>query len=133
ASREPVDGVERPDAYGRGVGVLAAGIGITGLVTYAYFSLASHNLSHSDYGGVTLLWSAVFVVVSILYRPVEQLLSRTIADRDARGQRGIEHLRVAGTIQLALGATFAVAGLALRHPLEDGLFGGSSTLYWVMI
>ena len=37
------------------------------------------------------------------------------------------------TIQLALGLLFAVAALALRGPLEDDLFSGSATLYWVMI
>ena len=46
--------------YGRGAAILSVGIGVTGLVTYAYFSLASHTLSHSSYGGITLLWSAVF-------------------------------------------------------------------------
>ena len=122
-----------PRGYGRGAAVLSVGIGVTGLVTYAYFSLASHSLSDADYGGITLLWSAVFIVVSILYRPVEQLLSRTIADRDARGQAGAEHLRVAGTIQLALGVAFAAVALALRGPLQDDLFEGSSTLYWVLI
>jgi O-antigen/teichoic acid export membrane protein len=131
ASAEP--GPERRPGYGRGAAVLSVGIGVTGLVTYAYFSLASHSLSDDDYGGVTLLWSAVFIVVSVLYRPVEQLLSRTIADRDARGQTGTEHLRVAATIQLALGVLFAVVALALRGPLEDDLFEGASTLYWVMI
>ena len=119
--------------YGRGAAVLSVGIGVTGLVTYAYFSLASHALSDDDYGGITLLWSAVFVVVSVMYRPVEQLLSRTIAERDAHGQEGHEHLRVAATIQLGLGALFAVVALALRSVLEDDLFNGSSTLYWVMI
>jgi O-antigen/teichoic acid export membrane protein len=119
--------------YGRGAAVLSVGIGVTGLVTYAYFSLASHTLSDSDYGGVTLLWSAVFIVVSVLYRPVEQLLSRTIADRDVRGLEGTDHLRVAATIQLALAALFAVVALALRGPLEDGLLEGAGTLYWVMI
>ena len=123
----------RPTGYGRGAAVLSVGFGVTGLVTYAYFSLASHSLSDSAYGGITLLWSTVFIVVSILYRPVEQLLSRTIAERDARGQAGNEHLRVAATIQLALGFVFAVVALALYRPLEHGLFGGSSTLYWVMI
>jgi O-antigen/teichoic acid export membrane protein len=120
-------------AYGRGAAILSAGIGVTGLVTYAYFALASHSLSEHDYGGITLLWSAVFITVSVLYRPVEQLLSRTIADRDARGRRGNEHLRVAATIQLGLGGLFAVAALALRGPLEDDLLGGSETLYWVLI
>ena len=119
--------------YGRGAAILSVGIGVTGLVTYAYFSLASHSLTDEEYGRITLLWSAVFVVVSILYRPVEQLLSRTIAERDARGQSGSDHLRVAATIQLALGAAFAAAALALRGPIEDELFEGASTLYWVLI
>ena len=119
--------------YGRGAAVLSVGIASTGVVTYAYFAVASHALSSSAYGGIALLWSAVFVVVSILYRPVEQLLSRTIADRDARGVGGAEHLRVAATIQLALGALFVVVALALRHPLEHGLLGGARALYWVMV
>jgi O-antigen/teichoic acid export membrane protein len=120
-------------SYGRGAAILSAGIGATGLVTYAYFSLASYSLSEHDYGGVTLLWSAIFVTVSVLYRPVEQLLSRTIADRHARALHGSEHLRVAATIQLALGLVFVVAALLLRGPLQDDLLGGRETLYWVLI
>ena len=120
-------------SYGRGAAILSVGIGVTGLVTYTYFSLASHALSETDYGGITLLWSAVFIVVSVLYRPVEQLLSRTIADRAARGVTGAEHLRVAATIQLGLGVLFAIVALALRGPLEEDLFNGSETLYWVLI
>jgi len=108
-------------------------IGVTGLVTYAYFSLASHSLSDHDYGEITLLWSAIFIIVSVLYRPVEQLLSRTISDRDVRGQTGNEHLRVAATIQLSLGVLFAVVALALHHPLKDNLLNGKSALYWVLI
>jgi O-antigen/teichoic acid export membrane protein len=113
--------------------VLSLGIGATGVITFAYFSLASHSLSESDYGGITLLWSAVFITVSVLYRPVEQLRSRTIADRDAHGVEGREHLRVAATIQLALGAVFVLAALLLRAPLQDDLLGGSERLYWVLI
>jgi O-antigen/teichoic acid export membrane protein len=63
-----------PRSYGRGAAVLSVGIGITGLVTYTYFSLASHSLADDEYGRISLLWSAVFVVVSVIYRPVEQLL-----------------------------------------------------------
>ena len=120
-------------SYGRGAAILSVGIGATGLITFAYFSLASYSLSEDEYGRITLLWSATFITVSVLYRPVEQLLSRTIADHDARGVAGTEHLRVAATIQLALGVAFAVVALALRGPIEDDLFGGSSTLYWVLV
>ena len=34
--------------YGRGAAILSAGIGLTGLITFAYFSLASHALSEED-------------------------------------------------------------------------------------
>lgn len=120
-------------SYGRGAAILSVGIGATGLITFAYFSLASHALPEDEYGRITLLWSAMFITVSVLYRPVEQLLSRTIADHDARGVGGTAHLRVAATIQLALGLLFAVVALVLRGPIQDDLFGGSSTLYWVLL
>ena len=120
-------------SYGRGAAILSVGIGATGLITFAYFSLASHALPEDEYGRITLLWSAVFITVSVLYRPVEQLLSRTIADHDARGVQGTEHLRVAGTIQLGLGLLFVVVALALRGPIEDDLFAGSSALYWILV
>ena len=120
-------------SYGRGAAVLSVGIGVTGAVTFGYFALASHSLPESQYGRVTLLWSAVFITVSVLYRPVEQLLSRTIADRDARGVTGTEHLRVAATIQLGLGVLFVVAALALRGPIQDDLLDGSGTLYTILI
>jgi O-antigen/teichoic acid export membrane protein len=112
--------------------VLSVGIGVTGLITYAYFALASHSLSKDDYGHISLLWSSVFIVVSILYRPVEQLLSRTIADRAARGQTGTDHLRVAATIQLGLGVVFAVLALVFRSTIEDDLFDGSAALFWIL-
>jgi O-antigen/teichoic acid export membrane protein len=120
-------------SYGRGAALLSVGIGATGLITFGYFSLASYSLEEAEYGRITLLWSAVFITVSVLYRPVEQLLSRTIADRDARGIHGGEHLRVAATIQLSLGLLFAVVALLLRGPIEDDLFGGSAALYWILI
>jgi O-antigen/teichoic acid export membrane protein len=118
---------------GRGAAVLSVGIATTGLVTYTYFALASHNLSADDYGQITLLWSAVFITVSVLYRPVEQLLSRTIADHDARGVPGSSHLRIAATIQLALGVLFAVLALVFKDRLQNDLFDGNETLYWILV
>src|SRR3954447_24569583 len=119
--------------FGRAAGLLSVGIGSAGLLTYVYFSLASHRLDKVDYGEVVVLWSAVFVTISVLFRPIEQLLSRTIAERQARQQPIGQSLRVAATIQLALAATFAVAALALRAPLQDHLLSGNATLYWILV
>ena len=72
-------------SYGKSAGILSIGIATTGVVTFAYFAVASHVLTPNEYKGISLLWSVMFVVISIIYRPIEQLLSRTIADRRARG------------------------------------------------
>ena len=113
--------------------MLSIGVGSAGLLTYVYFSLASHNLDRTSYGEVVVLWSAVFVTISILFRPVEQLLSRTIAVRQAHDEPIGDALRVAATLQLGLAAAFAAAALALREPLQDDLLSGNDTLYWILV
>lgn len=117
--------------YGKTAGFLAIGVGLTGLITYAYFLIASHTLSKLDYGQITILWSAVFITISTLYRPVEQLLSRHVSERLAKGEPLNQPMRVAATIQIGLALTFAVVALALRGPIQDDLLEGNETLYWV--
>jgi O-antigen/teichoic acid export membrane protein len=120
-------------SYGSGARLLSIGIAATGLFTFAYFSVASHVLDDDAYGRVSLLWSVLFVTMSVIYRPVEQLLSRTIADRRARGLQGGHSLRVPATIQASFAAAFLVVAFALHGPIEDGLFDGESALYWILI
>jgi len=117
--------------YGKTASFLAVGVGLTGVITYAYFLIASHVLSKPDYGQITVLWSAVFITISTLYRPVEQLLSRHISERLVKREPIGQPMRVASTIQLGLAAFFAVVALALRGPIQDGLLEGNETLYWV--
>ncbi|HEX8689424.1 MAG TPA: hypothetical protein VF729_04190 [Solirubrobacterales bacterium] len=119
--------------YGKTASFLAIGVGLTGVITYVYFFIASHVLSKPDYGEITVVWSAVFITVSTLYRPVDQLLSRHISERLARGEPVREPVLVATKIQLGLAAAFAVLTLALRGPIEDGLLSGNETLYWVFL
>lgn len=117
--------------YGKTAGFLAIGVGLTGVITYAYFLIASHTLSKPDYGQITVLWSAVFITVSTLYRPVEQLLSRHVSERLMKDEPLSQPMRVASTIQIGLALTFAVIALALRGPIQDDLLEGNETLYWV--
>jgi len=119
--------------YGRGARVLSLGIATTGLVTFAYFSVASHLLDDEEYKAVSLLWSLLFVTVSVIYRPIEQLLSRTIADRRARGLEHDHPLRTPLLIQGGFALAFAAVALALRGPIEDGLFDGAGALYWILV
>ncbi len=120
-------------SYGRGARVLSIGIATTGLVTFAYFALAAHALTPVEYTRISLVWSIMFVVASVIYRPIEQLLSRTIADRRARGHGSADNLRVALLIQGAFALTFLTIALVLRDPLQNDLFDGSAALYWVLV
>jgi len=117
--------------YGKTASFLAVGVGLTGLITYAYFLIASHVLSKPDYGQITVLWSAVFITISTLYRPIEQLLSRHISERMVKGEPIGQPMRVASTIQFGLSLTFAVLAVSLRGPIQNGLLEGNETLYWV--
>ena len=124
-------GIASSADYGKTASFLAIGVGLTGLITYAYFLIASHVLSKPDYGQITVLWSAVFITISTLYRPIEQLLSRHISERRTKGASVNEPMRVASTIQLGLSLFFAVVALALRGPIQNSLLEGNETLYWV--
>lgn len=117
--------------YGKTASFLAVGVGLTGVITYAYFLIASHVLSKPDYGQITVLWSAVFITISTLYRPVEQLLSRHVSERLTKGEPVGQPMRVAATIQIGLSLTFAVLALILRGPIQDDLLEGNEALYWV--
>jgi O-antigen/teichoic acid export membrane protein len=119
--------------YGRGARVLSIGIAATGLVTFAYFSVASHILDKDAYGRIGTLWAVAFVIVSVIYRPIEQLLSRTIAERRARGLDQAHPLRTPLLIQLGFALTFLAVALALHGRVRDGVFDGSDALYWVLV
>jgi O-antigen/teichoic acid export membrane protein len=128
---EPGAGGATSAEYGKTASFLAVGVGLTGVITYAYFLIASHVLSKPDYGQITVLWSAVFITISTLYRPIEQLLSRHISERLAKGEPIGQPMRVASTIQLGLSLTFTVLALALRGPIQNDLLEGNEALYWV--
>jgi len=130
-SAGPGTGTASTADYGRTASFLAIGVGLTGVITYVYFFIASHVLSKPDYGQITVLWSAVFITISTLYRPIEQLLSRHIAEHTVKGEPISGTMRVASTIQLGLSLTFAVVALALRGPIQNGVLEGNETLYWV--
>jgi O-antigen/teichoic acid export membrane protein len=112
--------------------VLSIGIASTGIFTFAYLAAASHDLGPKAYGRVSLCWAIMFVVLSVIYRPVEQLLSRMIADRRARGLEG-HPLRVPALIQASFAVLFLIVALALRPQIENNLFDGSAGLYWILV
>ena len=81
--------------YGRSAGLLTIALGTAGLLAYAFFAVSSHTLDKDDYGTIVVLWSVIFFAASTLFRPIEQLLSRTLAEHEQIGEGSGHVLRIA--------------------------------------
>jgi O-antigen/teichoic acid export membrane protein len=119
--------------YGRTASLVSFGIGLSGVLLYGFFALASHTLTADEYGDVVVLWLIVFATVSTLFRPVEQLLAREIATARAGGGGETRALRSAAWIAFALAGAFVIVALLAREPLETDVFSGDSFLYWSLL
>ncbi|MGE4428350.1 MAG: hypothetical protein AB7G37_17990 [Solirubrobacteraceae bacterium] len=130
---DPSSGATR--SYGSGARILSLGIASTGLLTFLFFSVASHALGddavgQEQYGQIATMWAILFTAMSVMYRPVEQLLSRSIATARARGDHH-PSLREPLLIQAGFAALLVIVALVARGPLEDEL--GSSELFWILV
>jgi O-antigen/teichoic acid export membrane protein len=138
-SESGADGAGAPPSgrsYGSGARILSIGLALTGVVTLGFFVLASHALGDdAAYGRVSLLWAITFMITSVIYRPIEQLLARTIAESRALG--GGFHpghsLRTPIMLQSGSAITFVLAALIFRGSIEDNILGGDTSLYWVLV
>ncbi len=134
----PADGESNPDSppaepsFASGARILSIGIASTGIFTFAYLATASHVLDKASYSRISICWAIMFVILSVIYRPIEQLLSRTIADRRARGLHG-HVLRTPALLQTSFALIFLAAALSLRDQIQNNLFGGSAALYWILV
>ena len=78
-----------------------------------------------------MLWSAVFITISTLYRPVEQLLSRHISEHLAKGEPIARPMRNRDDDPARPGAALRRRRPGPARPDADGLLEGNETLYWV--
>lgn len=123
APRPRLSAVERSDAALMSIGTLASGV-----LAYAFNVLAARALGPEAYGAVGALWGGMFLLAVLLFRPVEQTLSRAVADHLARGEDARPAVRSAAWLTTWI-TLAAVAGCVLAWaPLTDGLFGGEPVL-----
>ena len=46
------------------------------------------SLGPAGYGAIGALWGGMFLLAVLLFRPIEQTISRAVADHVARGEDG---------------------------------------------
>lgn len=118
-----------------GTFAVGAGLLVAGLTAYGFQILSFRALSKTDYTALNGLWVFVFVLTPGFFLPLEQEVSRAIADRRARGIPGGPVVRRAAVAGLALTVVLAAASgiAALGTPLIDRIFHGRDVLLIALV
>jgi O-antigen/teichoic acid export membrane protein len=111
-------------------GTAAVGVGliVAGVSAYGFLFVAHKALSDAEYSPLGALWSLVFLAGPGLFLPLEQEISRALAERRARHQGGMPVVRRAATIGLGLGLAVLVLLIASARWTIDRLFDGQVLL-----
>ena len=113
--------------------LLSVGTVASGVLAYAFNVVAARTLGPAAYGPVALLWAGMFLVSVVLFRPIEQTLSRGIAERAARGQDARPVVRSVARVTLVATLASAAAAALAWTPLTDGLFAGQHVLTLALV
>ena len=120
-------------SFASGARILSIGIASTGIFTFAYLATASHVLDAAS------LQPDLAVLGDHVRDPVGDLPADRAAalahDRRPPRPRGCTATRCASPppIQFGFALVFLVVALALRHEIQQGMFDGSATLYWILV
>jgi O-antigen/teichoic acid export membrane protein len=105
----------------------------SGVLAYLFQILAARALGPDAFGTIAVLWGTTFLVGIVLFRPLEQTVSRALADKLARGEEVGAVLRAAVRLYAALAIPAFVAAVLAWEPLTNRLFGGDSTMTALLV
>jgi len=55
-----------------GAWLLSAGMVASGALTYAFHLLVARTLGPADFGRIAVLWAAVFLIATAIFRPLDE-------------------------------------------------------------
>jgi O-antigen/teichoic acid export membrane protein len=120
---EVLTGFRRRQGAGAGSTYIAVSFATSGVLTYAFQSLATHALGKAGYGPLALLWSATFLTVQVLWTGGTQTLGRYVAERKAQGKDWLPVSRSVRRWQVAVLVVFVLVALLASPLLTEELFG----------
>ena len=103
-----------------GAAAIAGNLVAASITTYAFLAVTARVLGPERYAPVSVLWSAVFLVVPSVWGPVEQEVARRLSARSATGTGGAPVVRAGRITALAVGAPL-VAVLAVTSAWSGDL------------
>lgn len=104
---------------------IAGSFFVAGVLTYAFQSMYFHALGKAGSAPLTLLWSATFLTVQVLWIGGTQTLGRYVAEREAQGTDWGPVVSSVRHWQIGLAVLFVVAALISSPVLTEELFGSA--------
>jgi len=119
---------ETTSARAPGAVLMSLGTIGSGVLAYAFNAIAARALGPDAYGPIAVLWAAMFLVAIVLFRPVEQTLSRAVAERTAAGEDVRPVLRSVAMLAVGVLVAALVPAALAWNAITDRLFDGQSLL-----
>jgi O-antigen/teichoic acid export membrane protein len=116
-----------------GAWVVSLSMLASGLLIYAFHVLAARTLGGHAYGQIAVLWAAMFIVVIVLFRPLEQTTARALADRRARGEEVATVFRSVALLSVAMLVVLGVAAAIGWNQISDKLFLGDGMMTAMLV
>jgi O-antigen/teichoic acid export membrane protein len=117
-----------------GAWLVSAAMLASGLLIYVFHAGAARALGNAAYGRIAVLWAAMFLVVIVVFRPLEQAAARAIADRHARGEDARPVVRSVVLLGLCAFAALVPATVLAWGAVTDGLFAGDDRMTaWLLV
>ena len=120
-----LSGFTAQQGAGAGSAYIAASFFVAGVLTYAFQSASFHVLGKAGSAPLTLLWSATFLTVQVLWIGGTQTLGHYVAEREARGSDWGPVVSSVRRWQIGLAVAFASAALVASPLLTEELFGNA--------
>src|SRR5215210_2180569 len=128
APRPLLAAVDRSDAALMSIGTVASGV-----LAYLFNVLAARALGPEGYGAIGALWGGTFLLAVLLFRPLEQTVSRAVSHHLARGEDARPAVRSVARLTAAVTLATVAACVAAWGPITNRIFGGEPVLTVALI
>jgi O-antigen/teichoic acid export membrane protein len=126
----------RPSISGllaRGSTLMTAGLVVNGVAAYGFLTASGRALGPERFSIISVLWTTLFLVGYGLFGSFEQELTRQLAIDHAVGRSSTRAVERVSIVAALLFVAVAILGIAFRNPLADQLFGGDTTMVWLLL
>jgi O-antigen/teichoic acid export membrane protein len=106
--------------------LVSVAMGASGVLTYAFQIVAARTLDSSAFGEIAILWGGVFLVSIVAFRPLEQTLSRWVAERIVERSSPAPILRSVAVIAAGTVAGLSVLFVGFWGAITHHLFHGDA-------